>query len=259
MMLARLPLVLLPSVFLWINVLAAPVTAPNQSDFLPKMVQPLLDEYMKPEYAVSRCMLSPVLATDNLSVALSVDRAFSSGDVLLAVGNESVDANAKTPVRDLLMKHNADETVPIRVRREGKELLVSAKCGDSKAFNDLILEGVFAASKNDAAGCADKFNAAKKLHALTYSFMFVAFHCARVAGRLTTPDEMNRGYYDAYRMVILTHVWSVDALSQIRGDLLAAVDVLRKKNATLLADDLKQQYDQALSAKSQSTTAPVSQ
>jgi hypothetical protein len=213
----------------------------------------------RPEYGVSRCTITPLLASDSMTVAISVDRVFSAGDVVMAIGNDPVDPTAKTPVRDLLMKHGADETVPVKVRRGDKEMVVSAKCTDAKPFNDLVLEAAFAASKNDAAACADKMNAARQLHAIGFPMMFLAFQCARISGRLSNPADVARSYYDTYRTMLLANTWSPDALSRIRSDMLLAVDALKKSNAALLADDLKQQYDQALAAKSQPATTAQSQ
>jgi hypothetical protein len=234
-----------------------PATAP--ANYLPNLSQKILEEFKKPEYAVSRCALSPVFASDSMSVAVSEDRTFAAGDLVVEVGNEPLDTSSKTPVRDLLMKHGAAETVPVKIRRADKELVVTAKCSDAKPVNDLLLEAAFAASKNDAVTCADKMNSARQLHAMAFPIMFLAFQCNRIAGRITTPGDLARGYYDAYRMMVLANVWSPDALGRIRGDVLSAVDVLKKSNATLLADDLKQQYDQALTAKSQPATASVAQ
>jgi hypothetical protein len=254
-----LPILGLSLMLFCINGLAAaPQITSAPANYLHDISQQGLEELKKPQYAVSRCAISPVLASDGMTVALSVDRVFSAGDVVLAVGNERVDTSAKTPVRDILMKHGPSESVEINIRRADKELVVTAKCTDAKPVYDLLLEANFAASKNDAAACADKLDAASKLQALTGSSMFLAYHCSRLAGRITNASDLARGYYNIYRMLILINVWSPDALGRIRGNILSAVDVLNKGNQTLLADDLKQQYDQALAAKSQLTTATVS-
>lgn len=245
------------SAFLWGDGLAATPPAPP-ANYLPDLAQRFLDELKKPEYGASRCMISPGLASDQMTVGVSVDRVFSAGDVIVAIGSDPVDAAAKTPVKDLLVKHGVDETVPIKIRRAGAELIVAAKCTDSKPFYDLELEGVFAASKNDAVTCVDKLNAAKQLHVMNFPPMFLAFQCAKIAGKIPNSGDQARGYYEAYRMMVLLNLWSSDALSRIRGDILTAVDALKKGNATLLADDLKQQYDQAVAAKSPPTSAPVS-
>ena len=50
---------------------------------------------------MSRCTLTPVLASDGMTVAVSVDKVFSAGDVVIAIADEKVDVSAKTPVRDL--------------------------------------------------------------------------------------------------------------------------------------------------------------
>jgi len=228
------------------------------ADYLPKLAQRFLEELKKPEYGVSRCMISPGLASDQMTVSVSVDRLFSAGDVIVAVGNDPLDPNAKTPVRDLLMKHGADESIPVKIRRAGSELTVTAKCADSKPVYDLELEGAYAASNNDAATCADKLTAAKQLHVMAFPPLFLLYQCARIAGKMPNIADQARAYYEAYQMMILNNLWSSDALSRIRGDVLTAVDQLKKGNATLLGDDLKQQYDQAVAAKSPPTNAPVS-
>lgn len=240
---------------------AAPPTTPAPASYLPQMAQPYLDELKKPQYAVSRCMLTPVFASDSMTVAVSVDRVFSSGDVVVAVGGERVDETAKTPVRDLLMKHGPDETVPITVRRAAKELVVTAKCTDAKPYNDLALEAAFAASKNDAATCSDKMIAARQLHGLNAGHFVLLYQCNRLAGRIPNAADQVRGYYEFNRELIIENSWSSDALGRIRGTILSAVDNLGKPNGNkLLADDLKQLYDQAGAlGKSQATAASATE
>ena len=233
-------------------------TSPPNSG-LPQLGQRFVDELKKPKYAATRCMLAPILASDAMTVAVSVDRVFSSGDVMVAIGGERVDETAKTPVRDLLGKHGADESLPITIRRAGKELVVTTKCTDAKPFAHLLLEAAIAASKNDAATCADKMHAARQLRALGYAQMNLAYQCTRLAGRIPNAADQAHGYYELYREAILETAWSSDALGRVRGPILEAVDLLKKNNQALLADDLKQQYDQALAAKSQPSTAAVTQ
>jgi hypothetical protein len=146
--------------------------------------QRYLDELKKPEYAVSSCAISPVFASDNMTVAVTADRVFSAGDVVIAVGGEPVDVTSKKPVGDLLLKHAANESVPVKIRRTDKEMIVTASCTDRKAYYDLVLEAAFAASKNDAAACADKMNAARSLHAPNAVAMEFAYFCALNAGRI---------------------------------------------------------------------------
>jgi hypothetical protein len=234
-------------------------TSPTTQDsaLLPKIGQPYVIELKKPEYGVSRCMLTPVFASDSMTVALSTDRIFAAGDIFVAVGGEAIDSTAKFPVRDALMKRASDESIPIRIRRASKEIAVTAKCTDAKVFYDLLLEAAFAAANNDAAGCADKMRAAAGLHALNFYPMHLAFQCGRLAGRIVGPTDQAKAYYEVYEQLIRESQWSVDALNRNRSTILTAVDALRKGNAVLLADDLKQQFDQALSAKTQTTASLV--
>jgi len=196
-------------------------------------------------------MLTPLFSTDQMTVAVSTDRVFSAGDIIIAVGDDPIDSTAKTPVRDLLMKYGPTETLAIKIRRADKELVVTAKCADAKPFYDLQLEGAFAASKSDFATCADKMTGANRLHNLGAHVQWLAFQCARQAGRMVG-SALAQGYYEVHRQLILESAWSSDSLGGIRGTILSAVDTLQKNNASLLGDDLKQQYDQALSAKNSS-------
>lgn len=204
-------------------------------------------ELKTPDYAISRCMLSPDLATDNVTVAISVDRVFSMGDVFLEIAGQPLDASAKTPIRDILVKHGPNEELSVKIRRGGDEMIVSAKCTDAKPFNDLLLEGFYAASKQDASGCADKLEAAAQLKILSAWPNFVLYECRYAAERIP-PASAAQGYYDVARRFILEARTSADALAQIRGNMLGAVNDLRNANASFLADDLQKQYDEAVAA-----------
>ena len=225
-------------------------TQPAQSNPLPQLGQMFVDELKRPEYGISTCMLTPVFASDGMTVAVSADRVFSAGDVVIAVGNEQVDTTAQRPVGSLLNKHEPKDSVQIKIRRADKELIVTAACADTKPFFDLLLEAAFAASKNDAASCADKMNAARGYHALNFKMQQGAYVCAARAGRLVGNPELARGYYEIHRELILENEWSLDALGRIRGTLLSVVDMFQKQNNSLLGNDLKQQFDQAVAANS---------
>jgi len=232
-------------------------TSPTTQDstLLPKIGQPYVIELKKPEYGVSRCMLTPVFESDSMTVALSTDHVFAAGDVFVVVGSEVVDSTAKFPVRDALMKRASDESIQVKIRRAGKEMTVTAKCSDAKPFYDLLLEAGFAASNNDAIGCSDKMRAAAGLHALNFFPMHLAFQCGRLAGRIVGLADQAKAYYEVYEQLIRESQWSTDALNRNRATILTAVEALRKGNAAYLADDLKQQFDQALSAKMQTTAS----
>jgi hypothetical protein len=254
-----IPLICLcASALLLVRVNAATVPSASPSP-LPSMAQSYLDELKKPEYAAARCILSPVMSSDAMTVAISGDHIFAAGDTIIAVGGDQVDLNEKNPVRALLMKHGGDEAVQVKLRRADKELAVTAKCTNAKPAFDLLLEAAYSASKNDAATCSDKMNAMRQLHALYASQMSLAFQCTRIAGRFSNAADLARGYYEVNREVIVENAWSPDALGRIRGTILTAVDNLKKPNGSpLLADDLKAQFDQALAAKSQPATASAS-
>jgi hypothetical protein len=251
----RLPFYLLGlslSALLCADGIAATLPAPpTQASPLVRVGQQYLDELKKPEYAVSSCMLTPVFASDGMTVAVTADRVFSAGDVVIAVGGEPIDTTAKKPVSDLLKKHGPNDSIQVKVRRADKEVTVNSTCTDTKPFYDLLLEASFAASKNDAARCADKMTEARHLHASSASAMHLANQCARFAGRM--PNVADAAYYEVHREILLENLWSSDALSHIRAAILNAVDTLKKGNQSLLADDLKQQYDQAVAASSSPT------
>jgi hypothetical protein len=169
-----------------------------------------------------------------------------SNDVDTAIANEPVDPTAKMGVRDLLMKHTPTEKLPVKVKRGGAEVTVNAVCTDSKPYYDLFLEAAYAASKNDAATCADKMTAAGQLHGFNFGAAELSFQCRRVAGRVVGATAQAQGFYELRRLAILETSWSPDALGKIRGMILTAVEILQKNNSALLADDLKQQYDNAV-------------
>ncbi|MGO9592224.1 MAG: hypothetical protein ACLQFT_09140 [Steroidobacteraceae bacterium] len=232
------------------NAVAANSPAPPAAaNGLPQMGQFYVEEFRKPEYAASRCMLALNFASDGTTVA-STDRVFSAGDVVIAIGDQQIDANSKTTVSDLLMKHGPDETIPIKIRRADKEMVVTAKCADAKPLYDLLLDAAYAASKNDAATCADKMSAAGRLHALPYMQMWLGYSCGRQAGRIVTTTDVAQGYYELQRELILEAGWSSDALGRIRETILSAVHSLQTNNAAMLANDLIEQYEQAVSAAS---------
>jgi hypothetical protein len=232
----------------------SPAAAPPPSG-LPEFGRSIVDELKKPEYAVSRCMLTPVLASDQVTVAASVDHVFSAGDVLVAVGDDRIDPTAKTPLRDLLMKHGPTGNISIGVRRGNKELVLTAVCADAKPYFDLLLEAGYAASKNDPAGCADKLDAAKHVHAPNYPLFFLAVRCNVLAGRLAGNSVQSQNLYEMNRELILENKWSPDALGRIRGTLLTAIETLKKSGMAYLGDDLKGQLDEALAGKSPEAAA----
>ncbi len=221
---------------------------------LSQLGQQAVDELKKAEYGVSRCAMHTAFATDGLTVAVSADGEFFAGDVVIAVAGEKVDVATRWPVRELLKKHGPNEIIPIKIRRAAKDKVITVKCMDVKPYFTLILEAGYAASKNDPATCADKMNAARNLAPLSAASMNLAYKCADFARRLTPADQAH-GLYDINREWILENEWSSDALSKLRGTILSAVDWLQKNNASLLGDDLRQQYEQALSAKAPATAA----
>jgi hypothetical protein len=238
-----------------INGMAAP--APPTSDGLRPLGQLNMDEYKKPEYAKSRCMISPLLSSDSATVALSVNRVFAGGDTILSIGGTAINESSPTAVRDLLIKHGPNEEVVVKLRRAGKEQAVTAHCSDAKVFYDLVLEASYAASKSDAVTCGDKLREANRLHAFQSSLLWLAFQCDRVAGKLSNPSDLARNFYEVNRVLILESAWSTDAIGRIRGTILEAVNTLQNNNGTVLGEDLKQQYDQAVAAASaQSVAAP---
>jgi hypothetical protein len=218
--------------------------------------QHIVDQLQKPEYAASSCMLSPIFATDGVTVAVTADRVFASGDVVIGVGDDPVDPTAAHPLVRLLVKHGADEILQIKIRRAPSEqLVVTAKCSDRKLFTDLLLESAYAASKNDASTCVDKMIEARRLHALSAVLMDMGYLCELKAGRIVGNPNQAQGFYEIRRELILENEWSSDALGKIRGTILSAVDRLRKHNNSLLGDDLMQMYDRAVAARSPMTVA----
>jgi hypothetical protein len=195
-------------------------------------------------------MLTPVVAGDGMTVALSTDRTFASGDIILSVGADRLDPSVKTPLRDVLMKHGPTELVSVKVRRSDAELTVTAACKDARPFYDAAFEAALAASKGDAATCYDKLVEAGRLEALHSGFLNLEFICGVQAGRIVTPTDQASGYYEIVRRMILENAWSADALGAIRATILTDVDTLKKSNAGYLGDDLKSQYDQAVAASS---------
>jgi hypothetical protein len=176
-----------------------------------------VEEMKKPQYAGSRCMLSPLFASDGMTVALSTDAVFSAGDTILSVGGEPLDATSKNAARDVLMKHGPTEKVQVKIRRSDHELTVTAQCADSKPAYDALLEAAFAASKGDFSACADKVAEARRLHALNYAYANLGFNCALQAKRFGSLANVSQAYYELYRLQILQAAWSSDALGNIRG------------------------------------------
>lgn len=239
------------SVFVFVSALA---NAPAANSGVADLGSRYVEVFRRPEFEQSRCVLSPIFMSNNRTVALSTDRVFATGDTVLSVAGETLDADAKLPLVDLLKKHSATETLPLNIRRAGKETAIAAKCSDSKPYFDLLLEAAYAASKNDAAACADKMNRARTLRGASPWLMIeFSYKCNLQAGRIAQIDQA-RGFYEIYREMILEASWSTDALGRIRGSLLTAVDILRKHNQQLLGDDLKQQFDDAVTA---SANAPA--
>lgn len=229
-----------------------PASSPSQAADLRKLGQGAVDEFKKPEYAQSRCALSPVLASDGMTVAFSTDAVFSAGDTILSIGGEQLDATAKHPAVIVLAKHGPTEKLLIKIRRSGHELTVPAQCVDAKPYFDAMLEAGFAAAKGDFNTCADKVTEARRLHAPNFASARLGFDCNLQAKRFATPADTGHAYYELYRLSILQAAWSSDALGSIRGTILEAVDKLQKNNAAFLGDDLKRQYDDAVSARASS-------
>jgi hypothetical protein len=229
-----------------------PASAPTPAEVLRKLGQGAVDELKKPEYADARCALSPLLASDGMTVALSTDAVFSAGDTILSIGGEQLDTTSKHPVVDVLKKHGPTDKLQLKIRRSGHELTVSAQCADAKPYFDAMLEAGFAASKGDFGTCADKVGEARRLHVLNFAAARLSFNCNAQAKRFANLADTSHAYYELYRLAILQAAWSSDALGSVRGTILEAVDKLQKNNAAFLGDDLKRQYDDAVSARASS-------
>jgi hypothetical protein len=246
------------SIFFGITFAVATVAAtPQQLDSLAELGQKNVDALKAPHFAESRCMLSPVFGADYVSVAVSSDRVFLSGDIVMSIAGERLDPTVKTTVRDVLSKHAADETVPVTLKRAGADITVNAKCTDSKPYYDRILEASYAASKKDPAGCTDKMDQAKELHTLGHAGGWLAMQCKFAAGKLTGAAA-SRSYYEVEKEGIEEIASSADALDHARGQILTDVDLLRKNQAGFLADDLKEMFDKAV-AKAQAPTSARAQ
>ena len=235
------------------------IADPATTNQLPALGQRYIEELKKPDYGVSRCSITPVFSSDGITVAISGDRLFSAGDVVISIGGSLADPIAKSPIRVLLMKHGPAESLEVKIRRANKEIVVTATCSDAKPGFDLFLEAAYAASRNDALTCADKMDAVARLHMLYYSQRALAYQCYRSARRFSSVADGLRSAYEMYRELILESAWSSDALGNIRGTILTVVDTLQKNNASMLADDLRQQYEQAVSAKLSPTTAATTE
>jgi hypothetical protein len=221
------------------------------------MGQAAVEEFKKPEYAGSRCVLSPVYASDGMTVALSTDAVFSAGDTIVSIGGEPLDATSKHAARDVTMKHGPTEKVQVKIRRSAHELTVTAQCADAKPFYDAMLEAGFAASKGDFGACADRVAEARRLHPLSYPHANLGFNCNLQAKRFANLENASQAYYELYRLEILQSAWSSDALGNIRGQILTAVDKLQKNKAAFLGDDLKRQYDDAVAASAASQSSAI--
>ncbi len=239
-----------------VSALAAAPTPP-QLQTLAKLGQNNVEALTKPEYAQSRCMLSPDFGADYVSVAVSRDRVFYSGDVLVSIAGENLDPTVKTTVRDVLSKHGPDETVAVKLKRAGADVTVNAKCTDAKAYYDLFLEASYAALKGDAAGCSDKMDQARQLHILAYAGNWLNLQCKLISQKITGA-AIAQVYYDFQKQAIEELGSSSDALDQYRGSILSAIALLRKNQAGYLADDLKELFDKAVAKAQQGpTSAPA--
>ena len=89
--------------------LAATTPGPTaqQLDNLAQLGQKNLDALKAPEYAESRCMLSPVFGADYVSIAVSSDRVFYAGDVVVSIAGQPLDRLDKHTVRDVLSNTRA--------------------------------------------------------------------------------------------------------------------------------------------------------
>jgi hypothetical protein len=193
-----------------------------------------------------------------MTVALSTEATFSAGDTILSIGGEQLDATSKHPVFDVLAKHGPTERLEVKLRRSGHEFTVTAQCSDARPFFDAMLEAAFAASKGDFGTCADKVMDARRLHALAFAGANLGFNCKLQAKRFVNLSDAPQAYYEVYRLMVLQSAFSSDALSNIRGTILEAVNKLQKSNSAFLGDDLKRQYDDAVVRTStQSTVATL--
>jgi hypothetical protein len=163
---------------LYVDGIAAEASPAAPGSWLAPLGQEFLEEYQKPEYDTSSCLISPIFASDNMTVAVSADRVFSAGDLVITVGDLQVDSTAKRPVSDLVRRFGPQDHIPIKIRRASKELTLTVPCTDKRPFTDLLREAGFAASRNDPATCADKMSEARRLHILGASGMGLAYFCA---------------------------------------------------------------------------------
>jgi len=154
---------------------------PQELENLAQLGTKNVEALKAPEYAKSRCLLSPTFGANYVTVAMSSDRTFSAGDTVSAIAGEPLDPTNKTTVRDVLMKHTPEETVPVNLKRAGRDLTVNARCTDAKPFYDLVLEASFAASKKDPSACADKLDEAARLHALAFPGAWLWFQCKEMS------------------------------------------------------------------------------
>jgi hypothetical protein len=206
----------------------------------------------EPDLAVSRCLLSPDIASDNVTVAVSADRIFEAGDVFQEVDGTALDPKSKNPVRDILLKHPPNGDVSVKVLRHDKTTPLIAHCNDAKAFYDLIIEGLHAGANNDFVGCADKFQSATTFGYLGSLLSWARWDCQKVSGLITSKTSYSLDYYNIMLELIAENKQSADALSRIRGTVLTVIDQLQRQGADSLSMDLKQQLDEATAAEARS-------
>jgi hypothetical protein len=212
-----------------------------------RQAQSQLGSYLKnPDLATSRCMLPPILLPDGLTVAFPGGDHFEAGDAFKAINGTALDASAKRPVLDALMKIPPKSTVSVMFARRGMPLTVTVACVDAKDYYDLVIEATYAAAHNDFATCAAKLQSAASVHILTWVTHFLRWNCQKQIGQVI-PESVPLSYYEIMRQRIAENRYSAGALDDMRGSILIASDWLKSHNADSLAIDLKKLLEDATS------------
>jgi Protein of unknown function (DUF3617) len=209
------------------------------------LVRPLVEDLNNPEYSQSRCLLAPILAGDRRTIAFSRDDTFHSRDQIVAVNGEALSTTSARALHDILVKYPPNATLSVRVARVGSESEVTAPCLDNQLYFGMLRVAATAAAQGDAVTCGDRMADAGKYHALSATWLNVAFQCNVKAGRLAGTASL-AGYFEVYNQALLENEYSADALQRARPSLQVAAQKLLKAGSRPLAEKLQQAYSAAL-------------
>jgi hypothetical protein len=196
----------------------------------------------KDGWNASRCMIATNVAHD-IVVTRTHDGVLRYGDRILEVSDQPLSSSVADPVIDALRRQPPSGSIRLKIVRDGRTLVVSAACSDSRPFQTLLTDALASVTAGNYGACAEKLSSAEALHELNWPSASIRFECRKRAGRLATSEA--QALYEVDQQAIIESAPFSETLEKLRNPVLTDEGTLRRLGASDLAAQLNSAFEAA--------------